>query len=54
MQLTWQKLVLVGLVLGAFVVLAALGKLPNEAITAGIGAAIGWLGGLFTPTPEDH
>ena len=51
MVLDWKKVALVMVVVGAFVVLALTKNLPENVITAGVTALLGYLGGLFTPVP---
>lgn len=52
MILDWKKVVLIALVLGTFVALTLTGSIPKDAAAAGIAGVLGWLGGLFTPTPK--
>jgi hypothetical protein len=52
MNLDWKKVVLVAAVLAVFAALAFAKVLSTEATTVGMSAILGWVGGLFTPTPK--
>lgn len=52
MVLDWKKVAVILSVAAVFTALSIAGKLPHEGVVAGIAAMLGWVGGLFTPTPK--
>lgn len=54
MILDWKKVALVVAIVAAFITLSVLKILPSEATVTGMAALLGWVGGLFTPTPKSE
>jgi hypothetical protein len=54
MVLDWKKVVLIVAVLATFTALAVLRLIPNDVISMGVTALLGWLAGLFTPAPTSR
>jgi hypothetical protein len=52
MVLDWKKVAVILSVAAVFTALSIAGKLPHDGVVAGISAMLGWVGGLFTPTPK--
>lgn len=53
MVLDWKKVAVILVIAGTFVALAIAHKLPDPVIISGTSAMLGWVGGLFTPTPKN-
>lgn len=53
MVLDWKKVLLIVTIVLVFAALSVAKVLPESAVTAGVGAILGWVGGLFTPTPKN-
>lgn len=53
MILDWKKVAVVLIVVAVFAALALMKQLPDTAVVVGVSAMLGWVGGLFTPTPQN-
>jgi hypothetical protein len=53
MVLDWKKVLLIVTIVLVFAALSVAKVLPESAVTAGVGAILGWVSGLFTPTPKN-